>query len=71
MLSAALMLDHLEQRDAANRLRSGIRIALGKPETRTGDLGGKANTMQYTYAVMRAMDQNPDASGTMVVRGLD
>jgi isocitrate dehydrogenase (NAD+) len=71
MLSAALMLDHFEQGDAANRLRTGIRVALSKPETRTGDLGGKANTMQYTEAVMRAMDMNPDASGTMVVRGLD
>ncbi|HUS31040.1 MAG TPA: isocitrate/isopropylmalate family dehydrogenase [Kofleriaceae bacterium] len=71
MLSAALMLDHLEQRDAANRLRRGIKAALAKAETRTGDLGGKANTMQYTEAVIRAMDMSPDASGTMVIRGVD
>jgi isocitrate dehydrogenase (NAD+) len=69
MLSAALMLDHLEQRAAAERLRQGIRAALSKPETRTGDLGGKANTAQYTEAVMRLMDISPDNSG--VIRGID
>jgi isocitrate dehydrogenase (NAD+) len=71
MLSAALMLDHIEQRDAANRLRRGIRAALAKAETRTGDLGGKANTAQYTDAVLRAMEVSPDQSGTMAVRGTD
>jgi isocitrate dehydrogenase (NAD+) len=55
MLSAALLLDHVEQRDAASRLRAAIRSALANPETRTGDLGGKANTAQYTDAVIRAM----------------
>lgn len=55
MLSAALLLDHVEQREAAERLRKGIRAALANPETRTGDLGGKANTATYTDAVIRAM----------------
>jgi isocitrate dehydrogenase (NAD+) len=55
MLSAAMLLDHLEQRDAATRLRAGITAALASPETRTGDLGGRANTAQYTDAVIRAM----------------
>jgi 3-isopropylmalate dehydrogenase len=55
MLSAALMLDHIEQRDAAERLRKGVRTALANPETRTGDLGGKTNTAGYTDAVIRAM----------------
>jgi len=54
MLSAAMLLDHVEQRDAAERLRKGIWAALANPETRTGDLGGKANTAQYTDAVIRA-----------------
>jgi isocitrate dehydrogenase (NAD+) len=53
MLSAAMLLDHVEQRDAAERLRKGIYAALGNAETRTGDLGGKANTAQYTDAVIR------------------
>ena len=55
MLSAALMLDHIDQREAAERLRKGIRTALANPETRTGDLGGKTNTAGYTDAVIRAM----------------
>jgi isocitrate dehydrogenase (NAD+) len=55
MLSAAMLLDHVEQRGAAGRLRAGITAALASPETRTGDLGGRANTAQYTDAVIRAM----------------
>jgi len=55
MLSAAMLLDHVEQRAAAERLRKGIYAALGDAATRTGDLGGKANTAQYTDAVIRAM----------------
>ena len=52
MLSAAMMLDHVEQRDAANRLRTGVYAALGNAETRTGDLGGLANTQTFTDAVI-------------------
>jgi isocitrate dehydrogenase (NAD+) len=55
MLSAALLLDHVDQRAAAARLRTGIASALARPETRTGDLGGKASTAQFTDAVIRAM----------------
>jgi len=55
MMSAAMLLDYIDQRDAAERLRRGIYAALGNAETRTGDLGGKANTAQYTDAVIRAM----------------
>ena len=69
MLSAALLLDHVGQTAAANRLRTGIRGALAKAETRTGDLGGKANTAQYTDAVIRAMEPNPDNSA--VIRAMD
>jgi isocitrate dehydrogenase (NAD+) len=55
MLSAAMLLDHVGQTAAADRLRTGVRAALASAETRTGDLGGKANTAQYTDAVIRAM----------------
>jgi isocitrate dehydrogenase (NAD+) len=55
MMSAALLLDHVDQRDAAERLRKGIKAALANPETRTGDLGGKTNTAGYTDAVIRAI----------------
>ncbi len=52
MLSAALLLDHVGQKDAASRLRKGIDVALANDDTRTMDLGGKANTAEYTKAVI-------------------
>jgi isocitrate dehydrogenase (NAD+) len=55
MLSAAMLLDHVEQGAAAARLRTGIAAALASAETRTGDLGGRSNTAQYTDAVIHAM----------------
>ena len=53
MLSAAMLLDHVSQREAADRLRKGVYAALANAETRTGDLGGKANTQAFTDAVIR------------------
>jgi isocitrate dehydrogenase (NAD+) len=55
MLSAAMLLDHVDQGAAAVRLRAGVAAALMNAETRTGDLGGRANTEQYTDAVIAAM----------------
>ena len=55
MLSAAMLLDHVEQGEAAARLRTGVMAALASADTRTGDLGGRASTAQYTDAVIRAM----------------
>ncbi|CAN5863741.1 isocitrate dehydrogenase [soil metagenome] len=55
MLSAAMLLDHVDQREAATRLRKGVTAALANAETRTGDLGGKTNTAGYTDAVIRLM----------------
>ncbi len=55
MLSAAMLLDHVEQRDAAAKLRRGIFAALANAATRTGDLGGKQNTASYTDAVIELM----------------
>ena len=54
-LSACLLLDHIGQTEVASRVREGIKNALSRPETRTGDLGGKANTAQFADAVIRAM----------------
>src|SRR5262249_11113515 len=57
MLAAALMLDHIHQDAAAARLRKGIRAALKNPVARTKDLKGQGTTLQYTDAVIRAMDE--------------
>jgi isocitrate dehydrogenase (NAD+) len=54
MLSAALLLDHVGQGAAAERMRAGIRAALARTESRTRDLGGKADTAGFTDAVVAA-----------------
>ena len=53
MLAAAMMLDHLEERAAAKRLRHGIRRAIVEDGVRTRDLGGTATTAQLGDAVAR------------------
>ena len=54
-LSACMLLDHIGQGDVAARIRTGIRSALGQPDSRTGDLGGNANTATFTDAVLKAL----------------
>jgi isocitrate dehydrogenase (NAD+) len=52
MLSAAMMLDHVGEQEKAKRLQKAIDDVLLKDKVRTGDLGGKANTKQFTQAVV-------------------
>jgi isocitrate dehydrogenase (NAD+) len=54
MLSAAMLLEHVGQGEAAGRLRAAIYATLARDDARTGDLGGKANTAQFTDAVVQA-----------------
>ena len=54
MLSAALLLDHVDQSEAAARLRQAVATALADPASRTRDLGGRADTATYTDAVVAA-----------------
>ena len=51
MLSAAMMLDHVDLQDKAKRLRDAIDAVLMEDKIRTGDLGGKATTQQFTNAI--------------------
>jgi isocitrate dehydrogenase (NAD+) len=55
MLSGAMLLDHVGQGAAAERLRRGVLSALADPRTRTRDLGGKADTAEFTRAVAAGM----------------
>ncbi len=55
MLSAAMMLDHVGHQDKAKRVRKAIDDVLIKDKVRTGDLGGKANTKQFTQAVVKRL----------------
>jgi isocitrate dehydrogenase (NAD+) len=52
MLSAAMLLDHVDHPDKAQRLRHAIKQVLSDPQTRTRDLGGKASTTDFTEAVL-------------------
>jgi isocitrate dehydrogenase (NAD+) len=52
MLAAAMMLDHCKRPDLAERLRRGIDATLNQDAVRTGDLGGKAGTAEFTRALV-------------------
>ena len=51
-LSAAMMLDHVGHQDKAQRTRQAIDDVLCVDNVRTGDLKGKADTKQFTDAVI-------------------
>jgi isocitrate dehydrogenase (NAD+) len=52
LLAAALLLDHVHQRESATRLRQAIDDTLNLDGVRTGDLGGSAGTRAYTRALV-------------------
>ncbi len=53
--SAVLMLEHLEMRDEAARIRAALRSVLAAG-VRTRDLGGEADTSEFTDALVAAID---------------
>ena len=55
LLSACMMLDHLEQRDAATRIRRAIDRVVRSGEARTRDMGGTTGTRAFTDAICRAL----------------
>ncbi len=59
LLSACLMLEHLGRDGTAGRIRSALTRTLERGETRTGDLGGRATTEEFTRAVIEALDGAP------------
>jgi tartrate dehydrogenase/decarboxylase/D-malate dehydrogenase len=50
--SAAMMLEHLGHPDAAADVLAVMESTLANPETRTGDLGGTASTVEVTEALV-------------------
>ncbi len=52
MLAAAMMLDHLKMHDKATRLRTAILDTYNVDKVRTGDLGGKASSKEFTAALV-------------------
>jgi tartrate dehydrogenase/decarboxylase / D-malate dehydrogenase len=55
ILSAAMMLEHLEQPAASRDVEQGVAAALAEARVRTPDLGGKNSTQEVTDAVLEKM----------------
>jgi isocitrate dehydrogenase (NAD+) len=55
ILSAAMMLDHVGHQEKAKRVQKAVDDVLLKDKVRTGDLGGKANTKQFTQAIVKRL----------------
>ncbi len=56
LLSAVMMLQHLDERNAADRVMKGLGHVLERGQVRTHDLGGTAKTTEFTEAVCRAIE---------------
>ena len=53
--TAAMMLDHLGEKDAAAEIERAIEASLESPQTKTRDLHGTANTARAEAAVLEAL----------------
>jgi len=53
--SAAMMLDHLGEPEAARKIEAAIEMTLHEPRLRTGDLKGTANTVSAGKAITEAI----------------
>jgi isocitrate dehydrogenase (NAD+) len=62
ILSGALMLRHLGETTAAERVESAVRSVLSEGKTITRDLGGKAGTRAYAAAVAERLSATPVAA---------
>ncbi len=52
LLAAAMMLDHVDRNDLAQRMRKAIDQTLNEDKVRTGDLGGTASTKEFVQAIV-------------------
>src|SRR5262245_10750992 len=55
LLSAIMMLRHINERAAADRIEKALNKVLEKRETVTRDLGGKATTSEFAEAIIAAL----------------
>jgi isocitrate dehydrogenase (NAD+) len=53
MLAAAMMLEHVSLPELATRLRTALHETLNLDNIRTGDLGGKATTAEFTKGLVK------------------
>ena len=57
LLSALMMLEHIGERAAADRIRGALGRVLADGAVRTRDLGGQASTTEFTDAVCREIEK--------------
>ncbi len=57
MQSAALMLNHLGEADAARRLQAALEWVYAEGRHLTADVGGQASTTEFTDAVVRRLEK--------------
>lgn len=55
LLSACLMLEHLDEPETATRIRDAIEAVVEAGEVRTVDMGGTASTAEYTRALVEVL----------------
>jgi isocitrate dehydrogenase (NAD+) len=55
LLSAVMMLRHLGERPAADRVEAALNKVLERPEKVTRDIGGKASTTEFTDTIITAL----------------
>jgi isocitrate dehydrogenase (NAD+) len=55
LMSAIMMLRHIEERDAADRIERALNRTLQERKTITRDLGGTASTTEFTDAICAAL----------------
>jgi isocitrate dehydrogenase (NAD+) len=57
VLSGAMLLDHIGEREAAERVRRGVTNALNSRQWLTPDLGGTSTTRQLTEGICRMIEE--------------
>jgi isocitrate dehydrogenase (NAD+) len=61
LLSAVMMLRHLDEGDAADRVMRALGAVLSAKQVRTRDLGGTSSTLEFADAVARAVQDGVTA----------
>jgi len=54
--SAAMLVAHIGEPEAASRIEQAVERAIADPANHTGDLGGKATTVEFTDAVIAGLE---------------
>src|SRR3954451_23575385 len=55
MLAGAMLLDHIGERTASDRIMSAVREAIASKEATTPDLGGSATSRMFTNSVLKRL----------------